>query len=145
MEGDAAGAEQLYREAVAIHDKKLAPCHSWRVSAEIGLLRMLKNQGKLDEMERLLTEFYADVEASHPDELCRVDYYKSFLRLYEAKHKIAPDQGFDRKADADLLEKAVNGVLEKQIRTGDIAESGAKVVSTSGMGDAVLAELNSLV
>jgi 3-isopropylmalate dehydrogenase len=52
---------------------------------------------------------------------------------------------FDRKPDADLLESAVNGVLEKKIRTVDIAESGAKVVSTSGIGDAVLAELDSLV
>jgi 3-isopropylmalate dehydrogenase len=86
--------------------------------------------------------------------------------LYEPAHGSAPDiagqnkanplatilslgmaleMSFDRKADADLLESAVNGVLEKKIRTVDIAESGAKVVSTSGMGDAVLAELDSLV
>jgi 3-isopropylmalate dehydrogenase len=86
--------------------------------------------------------------------------------LYEPAHGSAPDiagqnkanplatilslgmaleMSFDRKADADLLEKAVNGVLEKKIRTGDIAESGARVVSTTGMGDAVLAELDSLV
>jgi hypothetical protein len=39
----------------------------------------------------------------------------------------------------------VNAVLEKKIRTGDIAASGARVVSTTGMGDAVLAELDSLV
>jgi 3-isopropylmalate dehydrogenase len=86
--------------------------------------------------------------------------------LYEPAHGSAPDiagqnkanplatilslgmaleMSFDRKPDADLLESAVNGVLEKKIRTVDIAESGAKVVSTSGMGDAVLAELDSLV
>jgi 3-isopropylmalate dehydrogenase len=86
--------------------------------------------------------------------------------LYEPAHGSAPDiagqnkanplatilslgmaleMSFDRKADADLLEKAVNGVLENRIRTGDIAASGARVVSTTGMGDAVLAELDSLV
>jgi non-specific serine/threonine protein kinase/serine/threonine-protein kinase len=92
-------AEPLYREAVAIDAKKLAPCHSWRVSAEIGLLRTLLKQGRLDEMERLLGEFYGAVDASDADEHCRSDYYKSYVRLYEIKHGAAPDQGFDRMAE----------------------------------------------
>jgi 3-isopropylmalate dehydrogenase len=86
--------------------------------------------------------------------------------LYEPAHGSAPDiagqnkanplatilslgmaleMSFNRKADADLLERAVNKVLEKKIRTADIAERGATVVSTSGMGDALLAVLDSLV
>ena len=85
--------------------------------------------------------------------------------LYEPAHGSAPDiagqnkanplatilslgmaleMTFGRKADAELLERAVDGVLEKKIRTGDIAEPGARVVSTTGMGDAVLAELDRL-
>lgn len=85
--------------------------------------------------------------------------------LYEPAHGSAPDIAgqnkanplatilslgmaleltFDNKPAADLLERAVNGVLEKKIRTPDIAEPGARVVSTSGMGDAVLAELDRL-
>jgi 3-isopropylmalate dehydrogenase len=85
--------------------------------------------------------------------------------LYEPAHGSAPDiagqnkanplatilsfgmaleLSFGRREDAALLERAVNGVLEKKIRTIDIAESGATVVSTSGMADAVLAELSRL-
>jgi 3-isopropylmalate dehydrogenase len=57
---------------------------------------------------------------------------------------MALDMTFGRKADAELLERAVAGVLEKKIRTPDITEPGAQVVGTSGMGDAVLAELQQL-
>jgi 3-isopropylmalate dehydrogenase len=86
--------------------------------------------------------------------------------LYEPAHGSAPDiagqnkanplatilslgmaleMTFGRKADAQLLDRAIDSVLEKKIRTPDIAEPGAQVVSTSGMGDAVLAELQRLV
>ena len=81
--------------------------------------------------------------------------------LYEPVHGSAPDitgQGlanplacilsfamalrysFDLGEDADLLEAAVSRTLEKGVRTKDIAQGGEHV-STSGMGDAVLAEL----
>ncbi len=98
-EGDPAAGEPLFREAVAINRKKLSPCQSWRISAEMGLIRTLIKQGKLDEADRLLPEFYSAVEPARPDERCRIDYYKAFIRLYEARHQAAPDQGFDRKAD----------------------------------------------
>jgi 3-isopropylmalate dehydrogenase len=58
---------------------------------------------------------------------------------------MALDITFGRKADAQLLGLAIENVLEKKIRTLDIGESGAKIVSTSGMGDAVLAELGRLM
>jgi len=45
---------------------------------------------------------------------------------------------FDRPDDADLLEKAVGTVLAGGARTADIAEPGAKTLSTEQMGDAVL-------
>lgn len=51
---------------------------------------------------------------------------------------------FNRGADADLLEQAVEKVLNDGIRTGDIMEPGATKVSTSGMGDAVLNVLTEL-
>src|SRR6201986_3524573 len=44
----------------------------------------------------------------------------------------------DRPDDADLLEKAVATALAGGARTADIAEAGAKKLSTSQMGDAVL-------
>lgn len=85
--------------------------------------------------------------------------------LYEPVHGSAPDiagQGkanpiasimsfamalrytFDRGDDADLLENAVTGVLDKGIRTGDIMQDGMTAVGTVGMGDAVLATLDEL-
>jgi 3-isopropylmalate dehydrogenase len=51
---------------------------------------------------------------------------------------------FDLGDDADLIETAVKNVLASGIRTGDIMAPGASLVSTDGMGDAVLAELDSL-
>ncbi|MFQ6547512.1 3-isopropylmalate dehydrogenase [Aestuariibius sp. 2305UL40-4] len=84
--------------------------------------------------------------------------------LYEPVHGSAPDiagQGkanpiacilsfamalrysFDKGDEADRLEKAVEQVLADGVRTGDlIGEDGTKPVSTSGMGDAILAALD---
>ena len=85
--------------------------------------------------------------------------------LYEPVHGSAPDiagkgianplaelmsysmmlrYSFDLKEDADLVDQAIEDVLEKGVRTADIAEPGATKVSTSGMGDAVLASLDRL-
>jgi 3-isopropylmalate dehydrogenase len=82
--------------------------------------------------------------------------------LYEPVHGSAPDiagQGianplacllsfamclrysFDMGAEADLLENAIKAVLDSGKRTADIIQPGATKVSTSGMGDAVLAAL----
>jgi 3-isopropylmalate dehydrogenase len=44
----------------------------------------------------------------------------------------------NRPEDADLLEKAVASALASGARTADIAEPGAKRISTAEMGDAVL-------
>src|SRR4030081_1459121 len=46
---------------------------------------------------------------------------------------------------ADRLEKAISDVLEKGLRTADIAGGAAKILSTSQMGDAILAELQATV
>ena len=48
---------------------------------------------------------------------------------------------FDLSAAADRIEKAVNDALDKGVRTSDIYSEGMTKVSTSKMGDAVLAEL----
>ena len=51
----------------------------------------------------------------------------------------------DRGGDADLLEAAVDRVLGAGTRTGDIRSEGSTLVSCTGMGDAVLAELNKTI
>ncbi len=47
----------------------------------------------------------------------------------------------DMSEAADRIEKAVNDALDKGVRTSDIYSEGMNKVSTSQMGDAVLAEL----
>lgn len=46
---------------------------------------------------------------------------------------------------ADLIEKAVSDVLDQGFRTADIYSEGTNKVSTSAMGDAVIAALSKLV
>lgn len=85
--------------------------------------------------------------------------------LYEPVHGSAPDiagknianpiatilsvammlrYSFDLKAEADLLETAIKKVLSAGIRTSDIMQEGMTKVSTSEMGNAILAALNAL-
>jgi len=85
--------------------------------------------------------------------------------LYEPVHGSAPDiagkglanplamlasfgmalrYSFDMGKLADTIEKAIANVLEKGVRTGDIASAGQKTVSTSQMGEAVLKEVQAL-
>jgi len=49
---------------------------------------------------------------------------------------------FDLGADADLLEKAVEQVLDDGVRTGDIMQTGMTQVTTIGMSDAILEKLS---
>jgi 3-isopropylmalate dehydrogenase len=90
------------------------------------------------------------------------DGYGRCKALYEPVHGSAPDiagkgianplgsiqslsmlfrMTLNRPADAKLLEQAITSVLAGGARTADIAEPGAKPVSTAGMGDAVLEQL----
>jgi 3-isopropylmalate dehydrogenase len=85
--------------------------------------------------------------------------------LYEPVHGSAPDiagkdaanplacilsfammlrYSFDLKEEADLVETAVKNALDKGVRTGDIMQPGMKRVSTTEMGNAVLAEIEKL-
>jgi 3-isopropylmalate dehydrogenase len=85
--------------------------------------------------------------------------------LYEPIHGSAPDiagkdlanplatmlsfamllrYSFDLPDDAALIESAARYVLSKGIRTADIMQAGCTKVSTTGMGDAVLAALERL-
>jgi 3-isopropylmalate dehydrogenase len=85
--------------------------------------------------------------------------------LYEPVHGSAPDiagqskanplasllsysmmlrYSFDLAKEADLLDTAAKNVVAKGFRTGDIMSPGATLVSTSGMGDEILKELDRL-
>jgi len=86
--------------------------------------------------------------------------------LYEPIHGSAPDiagknianplatilsaammlrHSLTRPAEADLIEKAVTGVLHDGVRTKDIYSRGTKLVGTREMGDAVAAKLKALL
>jgi 3-isopropylmalate dehydrogenase len=86
--------------------------------------------------------------------------------LYEPVHGSAPDiagkdlanplasvlslammlrYSFDQAEEADVLEKAVDRVLAAGYRTADIMTPGGTKVSTGGMGDALLKELERAV
>ena len=85
--------------------------------------------------------------------------------LYEPVHGSAPDiagQGvanpiamiasfamalrysFDMSQEADMVEKAIANVLDKGLRTGDIMQEGMQKMSTTGMGEAVISEIEAL-
>ncbi|MBM3485988.1 MAG: 3-isopropylmalate dehydrogenase [Alphaproteobacteria bacterium] len=85
--------------------------------------------------------------------------------LYEPVHGTAPDiagqnkanplamilsfammlrYSFDMGEDADRVETAVNKVLDAGLRTGDIMQPGRKLVSTTEMGQAIVAEIDRL-
>jgi 3-isopropylmalate dehydrogenase len=51
---------------------------------------------------------------------------------------------FDMGEAADLVEKAVTGVLGRGLRTADIAEPNRKKVGTAEMGTAIVEELDRL-
>ena len=51
---------------------------------------------------------------------------------------------FNLGKQADLIDQAIAAALAKGLRTADIKSDGTKVVSTSEMGSAILAELEHL-
>ena len=84
------------------------------------------------------------------------------LGMYEPIHGSAPDiagqnlanplgtilsaammlrYSFDMAKEADVIEEAVNAVLDQGYRTGDILQEGCKRVSCSEMGDLVAAQI----
>ena len=51
---------------------------------------------------------------------------------------------FNMQEDSELVEKAVQNVLLKGLRTADIKDGAKKIISTKEMGDAVIQELKLL-
>ena len=61
-----------------------------------------------------------------------------------ASFAMALRYSFDMGREADMVEKAITGALDKGLRTADIKSPGTTVVSTAQMGDAILAELEAM-
>ncbi|MFL5096918.1 MAG: 3-isopropylmalate dehydrogenase [Xanthobacteraceae bacterium] len=90
---------------------------------------------------------------------------KTRKALYEPVHGSAPDiagkgqanpiamiasfamalrYSFDRGKEADLIDEAIAAALAKGLRTADIKSEGATVIGTRAMGEAILAEMETL-
>ena len=98
--------------------------------------------------------------------LGNIDLNGKRLGMYEPVHGSAPDiagkgvanplamimsfammlkYSFDMNEESNLIEKAVQNVLSKGLRTLDIEENNKKTISTSEMGTAVIHELDILI
>ena len=51
---------------------------------------------------------------------------------------------FGMVKEADMIEKAIAAALAKGLRTADIASPGTQTVGTPQMGDAIIAEMETL-
>jgi 3-isopropylmalate dehydrogenase len=61
-----------------------------------------------------------------------------------ASFAMALRYSFNMLKEADLVDQAIAAALAQGLRTADIASSGATVVSTAQMGEAVVTEFERL-
>jgi 3-isopropylmalate dehydrogenase len=161
-------------EVQALHDEEFADVQLTHMLADNCAMQLVRAPAQFDVIvtDNLFGDILSDCAAMVTGSLGMLPSASlgpkkadgSRAALYEPVHGSAPDiagQGranplgsilsvammlrhsFGRVADADLLERAVSSALDKGFRTGDIA-GGSAPVSTSAMGDAVLAELDRL-
>jgi serine/threonine protein kinase/tetratricopeptide (TPR) repeat protein len=96
--GDPAGAEVLFREALAIYENKVPHKHPWRLAAQLGFTLTLLAETKTEEAESILDEIAKLWQSDDlPDRYKKV-FNEAHVQLCEAKDRLTPNQGFDRKA-----------------------------------------------
>ncbi|MBN8979917.1 MAG: 3-isopropylmalate dehydrogenase [Rhizobiales bacterium] len=108
-----------------------------------GSLGMLPSAslGEMDPKTKKRKALYEPVHGSAPDIAGKgmanpVAMISSFV--------MALRYSFDMQKEADLIDQAVAAVLAKGLRTADIKSDGAKMVSTQQMGEAIVAEMDTL-
>ena len=109
-----------------------------------GSLGMLPSAslGEVDARTRKRKAMYEPVHGSAPD-IAGKGVANPIAML--ASFAMALRYSFNMGNEADLIEKAIAGVLAQGLRTADIKSAGAKMVGTAQMGDAVIAESAKLV
>ncbi len=109
-----------------------------------GSLGMLPSAslGEVDARTRKRKAMYEPVHGSAPD-IAGKGVANPIAML--ASFAMALRYSFNMGSEADLIEKAIAGVLAQGLRTADIKSAGAKMVGTAQMGDAVIAESAKLV
>jgi 3-isopropylmalate dehydrogenase len=108
-----------------------------------GSLGMLPSAslGEVDPKTRKRKAMYEPVHGSAPD-IAGKGVANPIAML--ASFAMALRYSFDMGKGADLIDKAIAATLDKGLRTADIKSDGAKIVTTSEMGDAVIAEIDRL-
>lgn len=108
-----------------------------------GSLGMLPSAslGARDEATGKIPAMYEPVHGSAPD---IAGEGKANPLAMILSHSMMLRYSFDMGGEADKLDQAVQNVLGKGLRTGDIMTDGCTQVTTAGMGDAVIAELEAL-
>jgi 3-isopropylmalate dehydrogenase len=142
-----AGAMQLVRWPkqfdVIVADNLFGDVLSDIAATLTGSLGMLPSAslGEVDSQTRKRRALYEPVHGSAPD-IAGKGIGNPIAML--ASFTMALRYSFGLDAHADHVEKAIAGVLAKGLRTADIKSEGAKIVSTSQMGDAIIDELNQI-
>src|SRR5436853_4416423 len=105
-----------------------------------GSLGMLPSAslGEADARTRKRKAMYEPVHGSAPD-IAGKGVANPIAML--ASFAMALRYSFNMGNEADLIEKAIAGVLAQGLRTADIKSEGAKTVGTAQMGDAIIAEV----
>ena len=108
-----------------------------------GSLGMLPSAslGEVDPKTKKRKAMYEPVHGSAPD-IAGKGIANPIAML--ASFGMALRYSFDMGKEADLIDQAIAATLDKGLRTADIKSDGAKIVTTSEMGDAVIAEIDKL-
>jgi len=108
-----------------------------------GSLGMLPSAslGEIDAKTKRRKAMYEPVHGSAPD-IAGKGLANPIAML--ASFGMALRYSFNMGKEADRLDAAIAAALGKGLRTADIKSAGAKIVSTSEMGEAVVGELERL-
>jgi len=108
-----------------------------------GSLGMLPSAslGEIDAKTKRRKAMYEPVHGSAPD-IAGKGMANPLAMI--ASFGMALRYSFNMGKEADLLDAAIAATLAKGLRTADIKSEGAKIVSTSEMGEAVVSELEKL-
>jgi 3-isopropylmalate dehydrogenase len=142
-----AGAMQLVRWPkqfdVIVADNLFGDVLSDIAATLTGSLGMLPSAslGEVDSQTKKRRALYEPVHGSAPD-IARKGIANPIAML--ASFAMALRYSFGMGAQADLIDAAIAAALAQGLRTADIKSEGAKVVSTSQMGDAIMEELDRL-
>jgi len=107
-----------------------------------GSLGMLPSAslGEVDPKTRKRKAMYEPVHGSAP--ISRQGHRQSDRHARVLRHGAALLVRHGK--EADLIDQAIAATLANGLRTADIKSEGAKIVTTSQMGDAIIAEIDRL-